>query len=152
MYYFSLFGTNWSSNSTISVSKHMKRRHITLKLPDVYKLGHSNLVFKIKNTKKPVSFLNCNKKSDNKLIMLHSRQHWILTCMKLVIELIKCCGDFGTEFSIDIFYGMSMFLKQYNTKLSCMVGQLVYVCIVCIMCTWYPSNAQKNIIMLFLNL
>jgi len=53
----------------------MKRRHITLKLPDVYKLGHSNLVFKIKNTKKPVSFLNCNKKSDNKLIMLHSRQH-----------------------------------------------------------------------------
>lgn len=38
----------------------MKRRHITLKMPDVNKLGHSNLVFKIKNTKKPVSFLNCN--------------------------------------------------------------------------------------------
>ncbi|XP_026821729.1 GPI inositol-deacylase isoform X2 [Rhopalosiphum maidis] len=50
-----LFGTNWSSNSTISVSKHMKRRHITLNLPDVYKLGHSNLVFKIKNTKKPTA-------------------------------------------------------------------------------------------------
>ncbi|XP_025412541.1 GPI inositol-deacylase isoform X2 [Sipha flava] len=48
-----LFGVNWSSNSTISVSKYMKRRHITIKLSDVYRLDHSNLVFKIKNTKKP---------------------------------------------------------------------------------------------------
>lgn len=54
-YYFSLVGRNWSSNSTISVSKHLKRRHITLKLLEVYKLGHSNLVFKIKNTKKSVN-------------------------------------------------------------------------------------------------
>lgn len=54
--YFSLFGWNWSSNSTISVSKHLKRRHITLKLSNVHKLGHSNLVFKLKNTKKPVKF------------------------------------------------------------------------------------------------
>jgi len=38
----------------------MKRRHITLKMPDVNKLGHSNLVFKIKNTKKPASFPNRN--------------------------------------------------------------------------------------------
>lgn len=53
-------GKNWSSNSTISVSKHLKRRHITLNLLDVHKLGHSDLVFKIKNTKKPVKFqLDC---------------------------------------------------------------------------------------------
>lgn len=50
----SSFGVNWSSHSIISVSKFMKRRHITLKLSDVQKLGHSDLVFKIKNTKKPV--------------------------------------------------------------------------------------------------
>jgi len=43
----------------------MKRRHITLKMPDVNKLGHSNLVFKIKNTKKLVSFLNCNNLKSN---------------------------------------------------------------------------------------
>lgn len=53
----------------------MKRRHITLKLPDVHKLGHSNLVFKIKNTKKPVSFISCNKNHKYNLIILHSRQH-----------------------------------------------------------------------------
>lgn len=56
IYYFSFLGVNWSSNSTISVSKYLKRRHITLKLLDIYKLGHTNLVFKIKNTKKPVKF------------------------------------------------------------------------------------------------
>lgn len=54
---FSLFGTNWSSNSTISVSKYLKRRHITLKLSDINRIDHSNLVFKIKNTKKPVRLL-----------------------------------------------------------------------------------------------
>lgn len=67
IYYFSVLGVNWSSNSTISVSKYLKRRHITLKLLDVYKLGHTNLVFKIKNTKKPVKlapilslwYINC---------------------------------------------------------------------------------------------
>lgn len=72
--------------------------------------------------------------------------------MKLVIELIKCRGDFGMEFLINTCCGKSVFLKRYSTKLFCMVGQLVYACIVCIMCTWYLSNAQKNIIMLFLNL
>ncbi|XP_050542352.1 GPI inositol-deacylase isoform X2 [Daktulosphaira vitifoliae] len=46
-------GKNWSSNSTISVSKRLKRRHITIKLEDIYKIGHSNVVFKIKNTKEP---------------------------------------------------------------------------------------------------
>lgn len=48
----------------------MKRRHITLKMSDIYKLGHSNLVFKIKNTKKPVSFLSCDnlKRNQNHII------------------------------------------------------------------------------------
>lgn len=72
--------------------------------------------------------------------------------MKLVIELIKYRGDFGMEFLIDTCCGKSMFLRQYSTKLFYMVGQVVYACIVCIMCTWYPSNVQKNVIMLFLNL
>jgi len=84
--------------------------------------------------------------------MLLFRLLWILTCMKLVIELIKFCGDFGLEFLIDICYGKWMYLKRFSTKLFCVGGQIVYACIVCIMCTWYPSNAQKNIIMLFLNL
>ncbi|VVC28522.1 Hypothetical protein CINCED_3A001485 [Cinara cedri] len=48
-----LYGANWSSNSTISMSKYLKRRHVTIQLSKVLRLGHSNLVFKIKNTKKP---------------------------------------------------------------------------------------------------
>lgn len=62
---FSLLGQNWSSNSTISVSKHLKRRHITLKLSHLRKLGHTNLVFKLKNTKKSV------KTSKNVTIMIY---------------------------------------------------------------------------------
>ncbi|XP_050431681.1 GPI inositol-deacylase [Adelges cooleyi] len=50
-------GKNWSANSTISVSKRLKRRHVTLKCSHLHAMGHTDVVFKIKSTKEETGLM-----------------------------------------------------------------------------------------------
>jgi hypothetical protein len=40
---------------------------------------------------------------------------------------MKYHGKFGMEFYIESFYGKSMFITQFSTKLFCAIGLIVYV-------------------------